>query len=58
LSAEALQFTIKCLNKNPKLRPDADQLLNHPWLHDNAVEDELDEEAAEEMAHDLLAFRK
>jgi len=28
-------FLIKCFNKNPGLRPSAEELCEHPWLKKN-----------------------
>ena len=32
LTPEAIQFTMKCLNKKADQRPSAKQLLMHPWI--------------------------
>ena len=32
VSDECYDFLSKCFNKNPKLRPEAADLLNHPWI--------------------------
>ncbi|ODQ63846.1 kinase-like protein, partial [Nadsonia fulvescens var. elongata DSM 6958] len=37
-SPEAIDFVKRCLNKNPALRPNYSQLLNHPWLRNRNLE--------------------
>ena len=46
LTQEAIDFTMKCLSKNPNQRPPAYELLRHPWLQENVRESEIDSEAA------------
>lgn len=58
LSKDAIEFTMMCLNKDPKMRASAEDLLNHKWLNNNVEETEIDKEVADEIINDLAAFRK
>ena len=42
LSEEAIDFTTKCLEKDPVMRSSAEELLQHPWLSENVEEPKID----------------
>ena len=46
-----------CLNKDPRQRPSAKKLLEHPWLSKNAKESILDTDTTKQIAADLKEFR-
>ena len=58
LSKEAMQFVNFCIEKDPKARATAEQLLEHPWLQGNADEVNLELENMEEVFSDLQAFHE
>lgn len=58
LSPEAIQFVMKSLHKDPEQRASAEYLLKHPWLAENADDNELNQEVVEDIIQDLGAFRK
>lgn len=58
LTPEAIEFTRQMLEKDPARRPSAAELLQHPWLRDNAAEAAVSVNVAEEILADLTAFQK
>jgi len=58
LSAEAIEFTLLCLEKNPQDRASADELLAHPWIQGLVELPEVDPEVENQITQDLAAFRK
>ena len=52
VSSHAKNFLKLCLDKNPRTRPSAEQLLNHPWL---AQEPRSSPQAQQEL-NDRLAY--
>ena len=57
LTYDAVNFTMMCLNKDPRQRPSAKKLLEHAWLSKNVTESRLDTEATEQIVEDLKEFR-
>jgi calcium-dependent protein kinase len=58
LSNQAIDFTLKCLNKDSSQRPSAKELLSHPFILDNITTTEIDSEVALQIASDLTAYYK
>ena len=58
LTPAAIEFTMLMLDKDPNTRATAKQLLQHPWLNENAEESTVSVETAEEIMKDLTAFQK
>lgn len=46
------------LEKDPEKRASAAQLLQHPWLSENADEAVVSIDVADEIMADLMAFQK
>ena len=58
LSAEAIDFVMQCLHKQPGQRMTAGQLLRHAWVQENCPRPEVDQSVANEIISDMAAFRK
>ena len=57
LTYDAVNFTMMCLNKDPRQRPSAKKLLEHAWFSKNAKESILDSDTKNQIAADLKEFR-
>jgi serine/threonine protein kinase len=57
LSRDAVDFTLKCLEKDPKQRPTASELLVHPFIVSTKTS-KIDSSVALEIANDLTTFYK
>ena len=44
MSPQAIQFIMDCLDKDPKRRLSAEQLLDHSWLAEHMEDKEIDVE--------------
>lgn len=58
LSEGAIDFVMRCLQKNPEFRASAEELLQDPWITGNAPYPVLDLETQTNIGSDLAAFRK
>lgn len=50
LSSKAIDFTLLCLQKDLNQRASAIELLQHPFITDNVVETQMDNDVALEIA--------
>jgi calcium-dependent protein kinase len=56
ISTDAIDFLVHCLNRDPSQRSTSIQLLDHPWLVNNAPEIKISNEVSSNIVSNLKSF--
>ena len=55
---QVINFIQKCLNKNPKTRWDAEELLAHKWFRTHVIDQQVPDDQLVEARLNLLTFKQ